>query len=129
MRARFELMSRPPTRSSGLAFPAEAPVSLKRTLAATVSLLAATATLAQPATAHQPTRDLRVRDCNTIRGGAIFVGASGKVGCPQARKVAARSVRGEELDGWNCTGVGTPFGKCNGKGKLDGSTVIWAVND
>jgi hypothetical protein len=68
------------------------------------------------------------RDCRTVLDGAVYVGAT-KMGCEKARRVAKRALRGNEPDGWRCTGVGTPFGHCHGKGPRRGKIAYWAVND
>jgi hypothetical protein len=49
--------------------------------------------------------------------GPVGVGAT-KVKCGNARRVARRSVKGEDVDGWQCTGVGTRFGHCHRKKKI-----------
>ena len=45
--------------------------------------------------------------------------------CRVARSVARRSVRGETVEGWGCTGKGTRFGHCHGHGARRGKTAHW----
>ena len=71
------------------------------------------------------------RGCKPVLGGSHYVGASGKVKCFKARRIASRAIRGNapDRDFWSCSGVGFTFGHCHGKGRWKGSKVHWAVND
>lgn len=66
------------------------------------------------------------RGCAPIISKRYYVGASGRVTCGLARRVAARSIRGRSARGWRCTGVRSGFGHCH---KSGGRKVHWAVND
>lgn len=68
--------------------------------------------------------------CGALSGvssyGPVGVGAT-YVTCAIAREVAAGSVRGQRFDRWRCTGRGTRFGHCHGRGIRAGGTVHWYV--
>jgi len=66
------------------------------------------------------------RGCAPVLSSRYYVGASGRVSCGLARRVAARSIRGRRARGWRCTGAGSGFGHCH---KSRGRKVHWAVND
>jgi hypothetical protein len=68
------------------------------------------------------------RGCRAVNNYATYVGAT-RVSCSIVRTVAAGSVRGKRFDRWRCTGVGTGFGHCHGRGIRRGGIVHWAVND
>ena len=69
------------------------------------------------------------RGCAPVIDRRYYVGASGRVSCGLARRVAAASIRGRSLSRWRCTGRRTGFGHCHGHGVRRDSTVHWAVND
>ena len=81
-------------------------------------MLATAALLPATATGHLPGSDGGggEKSCGVLRGvsqfGPVGVGAS-NMRCLRARRVARRSVRGETVDGWRCTGRGTRFGHCH----------------
>jgi hypothetical protein len=68
------------------------------------------------------------KSCGVLRGvsefGPVGVGAT-KMRCRVARSVARRSVQGETLARWRCTGRGTRFGHCHGRGALSGKSAHW----
>ena len=94
----------------------------------TLALLALA--LATSASAHRPGSDggPAKRDCGTLTGvsefGPVGVGAT-KVRCRIARRVARGSVTNETFTRWRCTGRGTRFGHCHGRGIREGATVHW----
>ena len=63
---------------------------------------------------------------NASKHGPVAVGAT-KVRCKRARRIARRSVRGNKVTGWRCTGRGTRFGHCHGRGARKGKSVHWAA--
>jgi hypothetical protein len=93
-------------------------------------LLVLAAILPATATGHRPGSDGGggEKSCGTLRGvsefGPVGVGAT-NMRCRRARRVARRSVRGETVDGWRCTGKGTRFGHCHGRGARQGKTAHW----
>jgi hypothetical protein len=97
-----------------------------------VLLILAIAVAALPATAagHLPGSDGGggEKGCGTLRGvsefGPVGVGAT-NMRCRVARRVARHSVRGETVEGWRCTGKGTRFGHCHGRGARRGKTAHW----
>jgi hypothetical protein len=82
------------------------------------------------ATAHLPGSDggPAKRNCGVITGvskyGSVGVGAT-RVRCRVARRVARGSVRRETFPRWRCTGKGTRFGHCHGRGAYEGAKVHW----
>jgi hypothetical protein len=69
------------------------------------------------------------RGCKPVIGAAYYVGATNMV-CSNARRVAKRAIRGNaQRPKWKCTGVGSSFGHCHGRGQRSGKTAHWAVND
>lgn len=69
------------------------------------------------------------RGCEPVLSAAVYVGAT-NMGCSNARVVAKRAVRGNaQARKWRCTGVGSNFGHCHGRGSRAGKVVHWAVND
>ncbi len=93
-------------------------------------LVIAVATLPATATGHRPGSDGGggKKSCGTLRGvsqfGPVGVGAT-NMRCPVARRVARRSVRDETVEGWRCTGKGTRFGHCHGRGARRGKIAHW----
>ena len=93
-------------------------------------LLVLAAVLPATATGHRPGSDGGggEKSCGTLPNasefGPVGVGAT-NMRCRRARSVARRSVRGETVDGWRCTGKGTRFGHCHGRGALQGKTAHW----
>jgi hypothetical protein len=93
-------------------------------------LVIAIAALPASATGHRPGSDggPAGKDCGIIRGvsefGPVGVGAT-RMRCRVARSVARRSVRGESVEGWGCTGKGTRFGHCHGRGARRGKIAHW----
>ena len=85
---------------------------------------------ATASSAHQPGSDGGggSKACGVLTGvskfGPVGVGAT-KVRCRVARRVARRSVRNKRTRGWRCTGRGTRFGHCHGKGRRRGKSVHW----
>ena len=61
---------------------------------------------------------------NVSKFGPVGVGAT-KVRCKRARRIARASVRGNRVKGWRCTGRGTRFGHCHGRGARRGKSVHW----
>lgn len=81
------------------------------------------------AEAHRPWSDGGAADrgCEKAVHGAYYVGVSGRVGCGRARAIARAQIRmGRTFELWNCSGRGSSFGHCHGKGKWRGSTIHWA---
>lgn len=69
------------------------------------------------------------RGCEPVLNATVYVGAT-NMGCSNARVVAKRAVRGNaQHRKWRCTGVGSNFGHCHGRGPRAGKIVHWAVND
>jgi hypothetical protein len=93
-------------------------------------VLVAAAAVPAAANGHMPNSDGGPADkgCGVLRGvssfGPVGVGAT-KMRCRVARRVARRSVRGESVAGWRCTGKGTRFGHCHGRGSRRGKIVHW----
>lgn len=93
-------------------------------------LLVAASTLPAAAAGHRPGTDGGggEKGCGVLRGvsefGPVGVGAT-DMRCFRARRVARRAVRGETVDGWGCTGKGTRFGHCHGRGTRRGKTAHW----
>jgi hypothetical protein len=93
-------------------------------------LVIAVAALPATATGHDPGSDGGggEKGCGTLSGvsefGPVGVGAT-SMRCKVARRVARRSVRGETVEGWRCTGKGTRFGHCHGRGARRGKTAHW----
>lgn len=87
--------------------------------------------LPAPGLAHMPGTDGGPADrgCQPVNRSQTYVGASGGVSCRIARIVAKGSVRGQHFERWRCTGIGSGFGHCHGRGIRRGSIVHWAVND
>ena len=85
---------------------------------------------ATAAVGHAPNSDAGggEKSCGTLTAvspfGPVGVGAT-DVRCKRARRVARVSVRGRTVDGWACTGRGTRFGHCHGRGARRGKTVHW----
>ena len=94
----------------------------------TTALIFLTFLGATSASAHAPgTTGIPKRGCEKAVPGADYVGVSGKVGCRKARAVARAQIkRGKVFPLWQCTGRGTAFGHCHGKGRWRGSTIHWA---
>jgi hypothetical protein len=86
---------------------------------------------APSAIAHAPGTDGGPADrgCAPVIDARYYVGASGRVSCGLARRIAAASIRGRRFTRWNCTGRRTSFGHCHGRGVRRGSMVHWAAND
>ncbi len=93
-------------------------------------LLALVLSSAAPAAAHDPGSDggSSQRGCGAMSGlsryGTVGVGAT-RTSCSIARTVASGSVRGTRFERWRCTGVGTRFGHCHGRGIRRGAVVHW----
>jgi hypothetical protein len=93
-------------------------------------LLVTAAILPAGAAGHRPGSDGGggEKSCGILRGvsefGPVGVGAT-NMRCRRARGVARRSARGETVDGWRCTGRGTRFGHCHGRGARRGKTAHW----
>ncbi len=93
-------------------------------------ILVLAAALPAAATGHLPNSDggAAEKGCGVLRGvsefGPVGVGAT-KMRCGVARSVARRSVRGETVEGWRCTGKGTRFGHCHGRGARRGKIAHW----
>ena len=69
------------------------------------------------------------RGCKPVLSAAYYVGAT-NMACSNARRVAKRAIRGDaQRRKWKCTGVGSSFGHCHGRGRRSGKTAHWAVND
>lgn len=69
------------------------------------------------------------RGCEPVLSATVYVGAT-NMRCSNARVVAKRAVRGNaQSRKWRCTGVGSNFGHCHGRGSRVGKIVHWAVND
>jgi hypothetical protein len=66
------------------------------------------------------------KGCKRVRGGTTYVGAT-DMRCATARVVARKASKGNEPRGWRCSGVGTSFGHCHGKGQRKGRIAHWAV--
>jgi hypothetical protein len=85
---------------------------------------------AAAAFAHRPNSDAGggEKTCRALQNASSFgpvgVGAT-DVRCRIARRVARESVRGNRVDGWACTGRGTRFGHCHGRGARRGKSVHW----
>ena len=97
---------------------------------ALIILVIVVAAVPATATGHRPGSDGGAADkgCGVLRGvsefGPVGVGAT-KMRCRVARSVARRSVRGEAVEGWGCTGKGTRFGHCHGRGARRGKIAHW----
>jgi hypothetical protein len=97
-----------------------------------IALIALVVLAALPAAAagHLPGSDGGggEKSCGVLRGvsefGPVGVGAT-KMRCRVARRVARRSVQGDTLTRWRCTGRGTRFGHCHGRGALRGKIAHW----
>ena len=93
-------------------------------------LVIAVAVLPATATGHRPGSDGGggEKGCGTLRAvsefGPVGVGAT-NMRCRVARRLARSSVRGETVEGWRCTGSGTRFGHCHGRGARRGKTAHW----
>jgi hypothetical protein len=100
-----------------------------RTLLALTSVAALLA-FATAALAHAPSSDGGGGDkaCRALENaspfGPVGVGAT-DIRCRRARAIARTSVRGASVDGWACTGRGTRFGHCHGRGARRGKSVHW----
>ena len=98
-----------------------------------VCLVGAIWSLSPSALAHRPGSDggPTARGCGVLNGissfGPVGVGAT-RVGCSIARQVAAGSVRRKRFTRWRCTGLGTRFGHCHGRGVRSGARVAWYAN-
>ena len=69
------------------------------------------------------------KGCEPVLNQSIYVGAT-NMACGNARRVAKRGVRGnDQYPKWRCTGTGTTFGHCHGRGARRGKIAHWAVND
>ena len=91
----------------------------------TATLGASSATAGPPGTDGGPAD----RGCKPVIEQAYYVGAT-NMGCNNARRVAKRGIRGnDQYPKWRCTGVGTGFGHCHGRGARQGKIAHWAVND
>jgi hypothetical protein len=101
---------------------------VRRIVAAVVVALGVGASIAgadMPGTDGGPAE----RGCKPVIDQAYYVGAT-KMGCNNARRVAKRGIRGnDQRPKWKCTGVGTGFGHCHGRGARQGKIAHWAVND
>ena len=101
-----------------------------RRIALPLLLLVLAATLPAIAAGHRPGTDGGggEKSCGVLPSvsefGPVGVGAT-DMRCLRARRVARRSVRGETVDGWGCTGKGTRFGHCHGRGARQGRTAHW----
>jgi len=81
------------------------------------------------ANAHSPSTDGGPvdRGCAKAAKGAYYVGVSGRVGCGRGRAIARAQIRrGRAFPMWKCTGRGSCFGHCHGRGKWRGSMIHWA---
>ena len=93
-------------------------------------LVIAIATLPATAAGHRPGTDGGggEKGCGTLVGvsqfGPVGVGAT-NMRCKVARRVARSSVRDQTVEGWRCTGKGTRFGHCHGRGARRGKTAHW----
>jgi hypothetical protein len=102
-------------------------IDMRRTAIAALILAAA---LPVSAHGHLPGSDggAAGKSCGVLRGvsefGPVGVGAT-KMRCRVARRVARRSVRGESVQGWRCTGKGSRFGHCHGRGARRGKIAHW----
>lgn len=91
-----------------------------RKLATAICLLALAAIGVTQAGAHAPGSDGGggKKSCGVLAGvskdGPVGVGSNG-VTCSVAKRVARRSVRGEKVRKWRCTGRGTRFGHCHNR--------------
>ena len=69
------------------------------------------------------------KGCRPVIDNRYYVGAT-NMACANARRVAKRGIRGsEQAPKWRCTGVGTSFGHCHGRGARSGKKAHWAAND
>lgn len=102
-----------------------------RTRLVPIVVFAALASFPAGAQAHMPGTDGGPADrgCSPVINARYYVGASGRVSCGLARRIAAASIRGRRFSRWSCTGRRTGFGQCHGRGARRGSVVHWAVND
>ena len=97
-----------------------------------LALISTAALLAFAGTAlgHQPDSDGGggEKACRALENaspfGPVGVGAT-NIRCRRARRIARTSVRGTRVDGWACTGRGTRFGHCHGRGARRGKSVHW----